>query len=336
MQLFRLRSYNGNRALRRSLTVHRSFKILCFILVLLLLLAFSTNLYSNHSVSYEVAEKTAIKRFNMGKCKPIYGKVSVFVAMRSSEVGRRYTVAQDSLRCYLKGTNYTLFYVDLSNDPEVRRYCTHENVFFRKHCAASVYLSKTDWMLVLDADTAVVNPNHCIEEYIDPRVDLVFYERFFNWEITAGNYLVKNTDFARRFLRQWADYEYNLPDGGFHGYDNGAIHIHVLRTVLPKAVDETEACQTLWANASDYDTYLAYVTCVKFMLGAVRVFPPMLRILKRGHGMARDGVLTNEEFCEADFMLHGYKQNSLDERDWESPFEVKNKLLGKFLKARMF
>ncbi|KAI6243616.1 hypothetical protein M3Y99_00023600 [Aphelenchoides fujianensis] len=216
-------------------------------------------------------------RVGMAACPPIYGKVGVFVAVDSQSINYStsiYAEAQASLRCYLKSTNYSFFYVDVLNDPKDCGLLQSDGrVVFRKHCSAAVYLREVDWLLVLDADTGVVNPNHCIEEWIDDRVDMIFYERFYHFEIACGNYLMRNTRQAREFLMGYANLE-TVRFSAWDASDNGPL--------LAKA--ETEACASLYRNATSFETYLAYVVCVKVQLGANRrMFPGVLRIHRRGH-----------------------------------------------------
>ncbi|RCN39475.1 hypothetical protein ANCCAN_14582 [Ancylostoma caninum] len=70
----------------------------------------------------------------------------------------------------------------------------------------------------------VVNPKRRIEEYIDDGIEIAFFDRFYNWEVAAGSYIVKNTQWTQKFLKGFADYEFRLPKN-YHGTDNGALHV---------------------------------------------------------------------------------------------------------------
>ncbi|KAL6736166.1 hypothetical protein Aduo_006550 [Ancylostoma duodenale] len=231
----------------------------------------------------------------MEDCPQVFGKITVFVAYTGSSRKVMYEVAQRTLLCYLKSTRYNLVLVDLDTHPLVQKRCqTHQVIYYKKHCAATLFLPKTDWLLVLDADTGVVNPNHCIEEWIDDRVSVILYERFFNWEIMAANYVVKNTPFGNEFLRKWAEQEFKQPPS-WHGYDQGGLMMLLLELLIPDAVKEYEVCNEYWRNGTNYETYMATVICVRLALGATTVWPDKVRIYRKGEAFARDGWITYEQ-----------------------------------------
>ena len=66
---------------------------------------------------------------------------------------------------------------------------------FRRHCVVVQILKNqpiSEHILFVDADMAVINPNHLLEDFIPGEIfDLVFYERIFNGEIMAGSYFAR-------------------------------------------------------------------------------------------------------------------------------------------------
>ncbi|KAI6190816.1 hypothetical protein M3Y97_00159500 [Aphelenchoides bicaudatus] len=242
-------------------------------------------------------------RRNMEECKPLFGRIGIFVAVNTDHGDKLYKIAQASLQCYLKSTPYKYFYIDIDKDVRTLGRCNQTNVYYKRHCVAAHYLHEVDWMLFLDGDIGVVNPNHCVEEWIDDRVDMIFYERFFK--------LMKNTEKSKRFLLDFANMEYEQFEG-FTGYDNGVLQILILQAALPGAIAEIKACDAIYKRSKTLEQYYNYVTCVKLQLGASRVFPGSVRIYRRAHGWARDSKLAGNKWSDSDFMFHSWKASELN------------------------
>ncbi|VDL77543.1 unnamed protein product [Nippostrongylus brasiliensis] len=117
----------------------------------------------------------------------------------------------------------------LVNSTNYKALCPQRDFFFQRHCITAHVLANNNysWVLFLDSDIGVVNENRTIEEYIRKDADIIFYDRFFNFEIMAGAYLAKKSPFATDFLHGWANFEKRL-SMKFSGTDNGAIHVSEL------------------------------------------------------------------------------------------------------------
>jgi hypothetical protein len=121
-----------------------------------------------------------------------------------------------------------------------------------------------EWLLVLDADTGVVNPLKCIDEYYSKSDQIVFYERFFNWEIMSGNYLVKNVEWSRQFLLGWANYDVKATNIPWSSYDNGALQSHLLYSIINEQQirSKIDVCHQLWLNSDQGVRLVHFELCL--------------------------------------------------------------------------
>ncbi|WKY00107.1 hypothetical protein Q1695_014742 [Nippostrongylus brasiliensis] len=240
----------------------------------------------------------------MGNCTPIHGKVGIFIADTPSR-RPKHRMAYATIDCYVKGTDYKLLRINLADDTRTKEACSKHKEFvqflFRRHCAASIYVQDVDWLLILDTNIGVVNPNHCIEEWIDDRVDVILYETLFTYEISAASLMVRNSKYGKEFLTGLAEREFNQERARSGAY-NGVIHQYVLDIVIPDAVQFRDNCHNLWLRANTEEMYMEHLSCVKQAIGATRLWPGKVRIYRRAHAWVRESF-TGPRWHDLDFMI---------------------------------
>jgi hypothetical protein len=75
---------------------------------------------TNVSLKKETSFVRPSPRKDMGVCQPTYGKVTFIVVVNEETYEKKYKVAQASLRCYLKSTNYELKVIKVETDERVK------------------------------------------------------------------------------------------------------------------------------------------------------------------------------------------------------------------------
>ncbi|CAI2320713.1 unnamed protein product [Caenorhabditis sp. 36 PRJEB53466] len=232
-------------------------------------------------------------------------KLDITIVIIVSDVAaaeKEYSTALNSVRCYAQVQKYRLELVEHS---EYRHLCQQENSVFRRHCIIGHLLRESDWILLLDVDSAVVNPKIRLEEFIDNNYDLTMYDKFINWEIATGSYIVKNTFWARDFLMKLAEFETKLP---VFSDDNVALHMLIQKTFYPQFAEEVANCGKILEGSSATRAALyTFEACVRSVIGEDHEFDRM-RILKKGTAWVRDIWLTDSTWSqERDFMLRGLR-----------------------------
>ncbi|GMR52589.1 hypothetical protein PMAYCL1PPCAC_22784 [Pristionchus mayeri] len=159
--------------------------------------------------------------------------VTIVVSVTVGSTVDDYQTALDSVKCYSALHGYNL---SIEFDNKFHECAIHKDKFFRRHCHVHM-LMKTKitegaWVLFIDGDVGIVNPNRLIEDYIEEGYEIYLYDRFYNWEY-AAQYMVKNNKRGRAWVKEFASYEFKLPDS-FHGTDNGALHPFMMHYLVPE------------------------------------------------------------------------------------------------------
>ncbi|XGW35224.1 hypothetical protein V3C99_018890 [Haemonchus contortus] len=219
-----------------------------------------------------------------------------------------YQHAMMSVSCYARAQGYE-FRIVISTD--YSKQCPHKDVYLRRHCVIAQILPMYHTILYIDADMGVVNPKRRIEEYVDDSVEITFFDRFYNWEIAAGSYIVRNTKWAVNFLKGFADYEYRLP-ARYHGTDNGALHAYLAEVLFgEERKSELAFCLHIYYNLKSFEDLFTFEACIRAMLGLYPVHG-RIKIFKKGTAWVRDNWMTNSKWSpDRDFMLHNWKISQL-------------------------
>lgn len=121
--------------------------------------------------------------------------------------------AHENKKRYAQKNSYDVFLYNEVLDINHGRY-------FNKVVAIQKHLSDYDWLFWLDSDALIMNDNIKLEHLIDENYDFIT-TRDCLLNINSGDFLIKNSEWSKKFLIDWLNSKGAVVDGV--PADNGAL-----------------------------------------------------------------------------------------------------------------
>uniref|UniRef100_A0A0N5C710 Glyco_trans_2-like domain-containing protein n=1 Tax=Strongyloides papillosus TaxID=174720 RepID=A0A0N5C710_STREA len=252
------------------------------------------------------------------------------VTIVNNQNTENYKVAISTIKCYAAYFKYDYILINTNGIKGLYEECNQKDYMYRRHCFLARYMEDNfkdgDMILVLDADIGIINPSYVLEQFM-PRnnEEIIFYERIFNHEIMAGSFFLRNSDYTRKFLLNWANYDSKHPKS-FDGRDNVGLHYFLLDYIPDEFKRKKKTCYKLWERSKNWKDCSVFVACLKYIINHASSYEKLLvgddyytldngriKILKKGSQKVwvRDVWLTDSLWSRNDFMLHGLKQDTI-------------------------
>ena len=193
----------------------------------------------------------------------------------------KYALNIAMMRSYCKKHNYEFRIVQPDIDAPGCVSLFPKGFFFMKHCAVREYLAtqpSNDIFVVVDIDMTVGALEVDMSKWLTDNADVSFYTRAWNYEVAAGNYIIRNTEFSRTFLQAWTMFDNHKPTG-FSSADNGALHLALLQAVGISAPECHEMYQQLKSftpksghNRDYLRPYYKFIKCTRKKMPVGRIW----------------------------------------------------------------
>uniref|UniRef100_A0A0N4ZZE1 Nucleotid_trans domain-containing protein n=1 Tax=Parastrongyloides trichosuri TaxID=131310 RepID=A0A0N4ZZE1_PARTI len=181
-----------------------------------------------------------------------------------------YDIAMKTMKCYALFYGYNYIILNINKYQNFTSNCKQKDFMYKRHCFLANYLKNNNkdgnLILFIDADIGVINPIYKLEDYAPRREEeIVFYERIFNHEAMAGSFFIKNSRYSRKFLMNWADYDFKHPNS-FDGRDNVGLHFLLLDYIPKKLTKHRGICYKTWNISKSWEHCSIFVACCRHIM----------------------------------------------------------------------